>query len=65
MSRSITIRSRVTALQAQKELAGKGMDVSLEQAAAMVELLSKFALITLENEDSLPIRPRVDRRASR
>jgi hypothetical protein len=63
----------ITPAQAQKILAENGLQVSLDQAAGMVEFLSNFARIILNslqnqkpllNEDSLPVHKGEHRRAS-
>lgn len=59
------IRSTITPAAAQKELARHGMEVTLEEAKAMVEMLSILAVISLENENCLPLRPGINGRASR
>jgi hypothetical protein len=58
------LHTTITADKAQKILAENGMQVSLEQSAAILDILLKFAQATLDAKDSRPLYQSKYRRAS-
>lgn len=59
-----TISTTITPEKAQRILSDNGLQVTLDQAKGILEFLIIFAKSTQQHEDSLPLHPGINRRAS-